>query len=96
MPEDKSVFSSSTIQSHQDEVGGIQPADVANIVHVNQARAPQSPAEVAHYIADMLESLEKLSHDNHLSILGLMLAMARDQADDDAGKLPSDRAQAAR
>lgn len=96
MPKDKAIFPSSLTLSPQDEMRDAQPADITNIAQVNAAMTAQSPAEVANYIAEMLESLEKLSQDNHLSILALMLAMARDQADDDAGELRTDHARAAR
>lgn len=41
------------------------------------------PYDVAEYIAEMLQSLESLAQQNRLDILGLMIAMAREQANDD-------------
>lgn len=96
MPKDNNILHSLATTSLQDEVRGGQRADVASIVPTGSAKSLVSSKQVAFYIADMLESLEKLSVDNNLSVLGLMLAMAKDQADDDAGKSQSDRAHAVR
>jgi len=41
------------------------------------------PHDVAEYIAEMLQSLENLALKNRLDVLGLMIAMAREQANDD-------------
>lgn len=41
------------------------------------------PRDVAEYIAEMLQSLENLALKNRLDVLGLMIAMAREQANDD-------------
>lgn len=96
MPKDKTILHSLTTTPLQGEVRDGQRADVASIVPTGSANSSVSSKEVALYIADMLESLEKLSIDNNLSVLGLMLAMAKDQADDDAGKSHTERAQAVR
>lgn len=39
--------------------------------------------DVAEYIAEMLQPLESLAQQNRLDVLGLMIAMAREQANDD-------------
>ena len=43
------------------------------------------PYDVAEYIAEMLYSLENLAQQSRLDVLGLMIAMAREQANDDIG-----------
>lgn len=96
MPKDKQTIPSSAVQSIQDETHDSQRSDIASIASAGMRPAPASSSEVAHYVSDMLESLENLAQRHNLSVLGLMLAMARDQADDDAGKLEADRAHATR
>lgn len=51
---------------------------------MNQPSDVHTPADVAQYIATMLESLQSLADRNSLSILSLMLAMAMEQAKDDS------------
>ena len=46
--------------------------------------APPNQQAIAEYLADMLASLETLAQRNRLDVLGLMIAMAREQAGDDA------------
>ena len=40
--------------------------------------------DVATYLADMLGSLEVVAQRSHLDVLSMMIAMAREQAGDDA------------
>jgi hypothetical protein len=49
-----------------------------------------SASDVAEYITEMLESLESLALRNRLEVLGLMIAMAREQANDDSRELGAD------
>lgn len=44
-------------------------------------------ADVASYVSSMLSTLESVTHRHDLRVLSLMLAMAREQADDDARSL---------
>ncbi len=48
-----------------------------------QSNAKASAYDIAEYIAEMLEPLENLALQNRLEVLGLMIAMAREQANDD-------------
>lgn len=91
MRSDKDTSQSSSVDRLQDDGRIKQNAELASIVRASAA----SPNETAHYVADMLESLEKLANRNELNVLGLMLAMARDQADDDAGKMDMNQVHAA-
>lgn len=52
----------------------------------NEKASEQSAdEEAASYIADLLTSLEYLAQKNDLSVLSYMIAMAREQATEDAG-----------
>ncbi len=55
------------------------PSEDDNATPINTAR----PYDVAEYIAEMLQPLESLAQQNRLDVLGLMIAMAREQANDD-------------
>lgn len=94
MHKDKGALSSSTIRSVQDDAHGPQHLDTASLAFAGITSASISPGEAACYVADMLESLENLAKRYDISVLGLMLAMARDQADDDAGRMETERAHA--
>ncbi|MEM6383592.1 MAG: hypothetical protein AAF739_13025 [Pseudomonadota bacterium] len=46
-------------------------------------------AETARYIVSMLEQLEEMAHAGRLDVLGVMLAMALEQARDEARDSPT-------
>lgn len=96
MSKDENTLQSSTIVSVQDKARDFQRADITSIAGSGRTTSSVSPNETALYVSDMLGSLENLATSNKLSVLALMLAMARDQADDDAGKLETDCAHATR
>ena len=54
------------------------PADVASL--------DVASADVASYVSSMLAALETVAYRHDLRVLSLMLAMAREQADDDVAR----------
>lgn len=92
---DKDSLSSSTLRTGLAGRSDDQRQDSKDTVSTAINTPVASPREAALYVGDMLEALENLAIRSNLNVLALMLAMARDQADDDAGKLETTRAQAA-
>lgn len=59
------------------------PADAASL---DVASADVASADVASYVSSMLAALETVAYRHDLRVLSLMLAMAREQADDDVAR----------
>lgn len=95
MHKDKGALPSSTLHSVQGDPDSRLLLDTTSLAFTGITTASVSPCEAACYVADMLESLENLAKRYDLNVLSLMLAMARDQADDDAGRMETESAHAA-
>jgi hypothetical protein len=55
-----------------------------DMMQLDRDQTGPRPYDVADYIAEMLQTLEQLARQNRLETLGIMIGMAREQAEDDS------------